>query len=58
MRGHPGNPMSASEFEEKFTGCTEPVIGPERARRALTMIDRFEQLADMRLFMAILVPGE
>lgn len=58
MRGHPKNPMSAREFEEKFTDCSEPVLGHKRVRRALMMIDQFDQLTDTRLFMAILVPDE
>lgn len=54
MRGHPQKPMTAQEFEDKFRECAEPVFGNKRVDRTLTMLHRFDQLADTRLLMTSL----
>jgi 2-methylcitrate dehydratase PrpD len=57
MRGHPKNPMSPAEFEEKFTSCAGSILGDERIREAMRMISVFDTLPDIRPFMAALVPA-
>lgn len=56
MRGHPENPMSAAEFEEKFADCARGVLDAGRAKEALRLIGSLETLSDIRPLMAQLVP--
>lgn len=58
MRGHPLNPMSAKEFEQKFTDCVEPVLGRDKVLQSLTMIGKVDRLSDTRQLMASLVPSQ
>jgi len=46
-RGNPENPVSTGELERKFVSLVEPRFGMERARRALDVIHRLEQVEDM-----------
>jgi 2-methylcitrate dehydratase PrpD len=56
MRGHPKNPMSPEEFEQKFRDCAEPVLGTERANEALKIIGQLDKLRDIRALTSKLVP--
>jgi hypothetical protein len=41
-RGHPGNPMSMAELEQKFIDLVDPVRGPI-ANKLLAVLRRFEE---------------
>jgi 2-methylcitrate dehydratase PrpD len=56
MRGHPRNPMSVPEFEEKMFDSAESVLSPAQIRRLSKMLSQFDQLADVRELMSALVP--
>jgi 2-methylcitrate dehydratase PrpD len=47
-RGYPERPASAAEVEAKFMACATRVLTPGRASRALEILRRFEDLADVR----------
>jgi 2-methylcitrate dehydratase PrpD len=51
MRGHPKNPMSASDFVCKFRDCAEGVLGADGVDRALASIEQFGHMPDMRALM-------
>jgi 2-methylcitrate dehydratase PrpD len=57
MRGHPRNPMSAAEFEEKFAACARGVLDAGRAQEALGLIAALATLPDVRPLMAALTPA-
>jgi len=46
-KGHPGNPMSDREIEEKFLGLTRGFLGERRAREALDLMWRLEKIDDV-----------
>jgi 2-methylcitrate dehydratase PrpD len=46
--GTADNPMSDAEIEAKFLANAEPVIGSDRARRGRDLVQRLDQLADVR----------
>ncbi|HET9267878.1 MAG TPA: MmgE/PrpD family protein [Vicinamibacterales bacterium] len=50
-RGYPERPASAAEVEAKFMACATRVLAPGRASRALEILRRFEDLADVRELM-------
>ncbi|MER9702592.1 MmgE/PrpD family protein [Mesorhizobium sp. M0146] len=55
MRGHPKNPMTHREFVAKFMDCAKGVLSRDRTARALAMIERLDQLSDLRTLMLALV---
>ena len=46
-RGHPDRPLSAQDLETKFMDCATPVLGPHRASRVVSLVDRLDTLEDM-----------
>jgi 2-methylcitrate dehydratase PrpD len=48
------NPMSDAQIEAKFTANAAPVIGAERAQRAVEWVASFEKPADVRELIALL----
>lgn len=46
-RGHPSNPLSAGERQEKFFALAEPAIGRQRARELDMLIDQLDEVADV-----------
>ncbi|HKA74176.1 MAG TPA: MmgE/PrpD family protein [Xanthobacteraceae bacterium] len=52
--GTADNPMSDEQIAGKFLANAGPVIGAERAQRAVDWIDRLEQQPDMRPLIALL----
>ena len=52
--GTAANPMSDAQIEAKFLANAAPVIGAERARRAVEWIAALETQTDMRDLIALL----
>jgi len=58
MRGHPKNPMTPAEFEDKFTMCAKSSLDRALIRACLSMINEFEKLPEIAPLLALLsVPG-
>jgi 2-methylcitrate dehydratase PrpD len=47
MKGHPKNPLSASDIAEKFVECGERILPKSAVRRALAKIQKLEQLSSI-----------
>jgi 2-methylcitrate dehydratase len=45
-KGHPGNPMSRDDIEEKFHSLTRRQLGKEQAREALLKMWKLEEMKD------------
>lgn len=55
-KGHPANPMSDGEIEEKFLKLTRETLGPKQAQAALELLWRLEEIEDVaKIFDAIVV---
>jgi 2-methylcitrate dehydratase len=55
-KGHPANPMSDSEMEEKFLKLSKDALTPEQAEAALKLLWRVEEVEDVgQIFEAVLV---
>jgi 2-methylcitrate dehydratase len=55
-KGHPANPMSDTEIEEKFCRLAEQVLAPKQTRTALDLMWNLEELNDIgRILDAVLV---
>ena len=54
IRGDYGNRIPRSEIEDKFRYLAEPVLGAERARLAIDLVDGLQDCADMREFADML----
>ena len=52
-RGQPDRPMSRAELEAKFADCALGVIPEDRVTKALGLIHRVDELADIRELTAI-----
>ena len=48
LKGHPNNPITQKELEEKFRGCARRVLDPGSADRVLEMIRELETVARVR----------
>ena len=46
-RGHPRNPMSDAEIEEKFHSLADPVLSPARADALLAQLWKLDELGDV-----------
>jgi 2-methylcitrate dehydratase len=46
-KGHPANPMSDGEIEEKFLSLTRDTLNPEQARNGLELLWHLEELEDV-----------
>lgn len=46
-RGHPRNPLSAAERQQKFLALVEPAIGRGRARELDAVIDQLDELPEV-----------
>lgn len=56
MRGHPNRPVSYARLAQKFRECAEPVLGRDRSREALSMIDDIESVGKVSELIWRLVP--
>ncbi len=55
-KGHPANPMSDTEIEEKFSKLVEHTLTPKQVRTALDLLWRLEEINDVgRIFDVLLV---
>ena len=52
--GHPSNPMSPENFQAKFHGLVDPVIGAANARRLFNALENFEQPGRMQEIVGLL----
>jgi 2-methylcitrate dehydratase len=58
-KGHPANPMTADEVNEKFLKQGEPVLGPDRSRDLLDLLWRFGEGGELGgLFAGMLVTDQ
>jgi 2-methylcitrate dehydratase PrpD len=48
MKGHPKNPLTASDIESKFRECAGSVLPAAKAREAYAKLTRLEQLESVR----------
>ena len=48
MKGHPKNPIPASDIEAKFIECGDRVLPRDMVRRALAKIQKLDQLASIK----------
>ncbi len=55
-RGHPQNPLSASELASKFSSLAERAIGLSRANELNSLIDDLDQVADISQLTAHFAP--
>jgi 2-methylcitrate dehydratase len=53
-KGHPKNPMSDSEVEEKFQKLTRRILDKSRARRILDAVWNLEKAKDVSKVVSIL----
>jgi 2-methylcitrate dehydratase PrpD len=53
----PEKPLPRSRLEAKFRDCAERALEPAAARRALQMIDRFDELTDVADLVKVLANG-
>jgi 2-methylcitrate dehydratase PrpD len=53
-RGSPDRPFTRVELVEKFADCASLVLSPERARRAIELVESVERLANIRELTAAL----
>jgi 2-methylcitrate dehydratase PrpD len=56
MKGHPKNPLAASDIEAKFVECGGRVLPKEVVRRALEKIQKLDQLSSLQDLMNELRP--
>ncbi|HYB06555.1 MAG TPA: MmgE/PrpD family protein [Nitrososphaerales archaeon] len=54
-RGHPWNPMSRKDIEEKFLGLARGKLGESEAKTALKRLWRLEQVGDLEDVLGLLV---
>lgn len=47
-RGHPANPMTQGELEQKFVSLAVPVVGESRAQKIIEVVNELETLSDVR----------
>lgn len=53
-KGHPANPLTAQELEDKFRYCSSNILSPAAVTSAIDQFWRLEELADVRpLFSTI-----
>jgi 2-methylcitrate dehydratase PrpD len=55
--GHAQNPMSEEDFNEKFRGLVDPVLGPQKSARLYACLNRFGQAGTLREIMELLDNG-
>lgn len=65
MRGHPANPLSATDLREKFMSCAADVLGVVRSRAVRALVMKLDELPSIRELVAALsssigsgTPGE
>jgi hypothetical protein len=54
--GGPDAPLSVATIQAKFKSLADPLIGPQKAAAVIEMVDRFEDLTDIRTLTEILMP--
>lgn len=57
-KGDPRRPLAWQELAAKFEDCAGTVLSPDRVRRALDLLERLEELPDVRALTACLTPEE
>jgi 2-methylcitrate dehydratase PrpD len=55
-KGHPQNPMTESEVEEKFLGNARLAIAEESARKLIELVRGLEAVRNLREVTALLIP--
>jgi len=58
MKGHPRNPLAASDIEAKFVECGVRVLKKEVVQRALEKIHKLDQLSSLHELMIELRPPD
>jgi 2-methylcitrate dehydratase PrpD len=56
-RGGPERPFTQAELHQKFADCAQLVLPNERIAQALELIERVDQLENVRELVAALTPG-
>jgi 2-methylcitrate dehydratase PrpD len=56
-RGHPDNPLDASDLREKFLACALPALARDDASAIAEQIDHLEDIPDIRALTSRLVGG-
>jgi 2-methylcitrate dehydratase PrpD len=54
MRGHPSNPLAASDLEDKFAACTEGILNSAVVRHVIETVRDLHALRSIRPLMAAL----
>jgi len=55
-KGHPGNPMSDTEIEEKFLKLTQNMLSPKQAKSTLELVWHLDEIDDVgRILDAIII---
>jgi len=52
--GDPGDPLSNEEVKQKYMGCVEGIIDPDKAERAAELVFGLEELTDVSELMGLL----
>jgi 2-methylcitrate dehydratase len=57
-KGHPRNPMSDNELEQKFLELTDETLGAKQARSTLELVWRLEEISDVgEICESVVVPN-
>jgi 2-methylcitrate dehydratase PrpD len=57
-KGHPANPLTTSELEDKFLYCSRDILPPERVESVIAQFRSFESLSNVQpLFSALRSSG-
>jgi 2-methylcitrate dehydratase PrpD len=57
MKGHPKNPLTAADIDNKFYECAGSVLPAPRVREAFAKLTRLEKLESVRSLIADLRTG-
>ena len=53
-KGHPGNPLTQQELENKFAECSRNELSPDHIKEAIDRFHHFEELSDVAPSIALL----
>jgi 2-methylcitrate dehydratase PrpD len=56
-RGSPLDPMSPEELRERFRNSCASVLSPQRQEQVLAMVDKMEDVDDVKELPSLLVAG-
>jgi 2-methylcitrate dehydratase PrpD len=54
-KGHPANPLSSIELQEKFEDCAQGVLGRGEIQQVIALVRTLEQLEDIGVLMDVLM---